>query len=229
MNRIIYREERKINGATVLFFLFNIDSIKDSIRETYDFISDKSWIYQFSDLGVKGSFLVRAEKTIDYLKEKFMDDSMISSSTGEYIVSVTSNKIIISELKYSEVPLGEVIKEKAVGNPGFDYFSENINEKYIIFGEAKYIKNKSAWSSALSQIVRFINEQKDISDLLAIEKFVSNASAANMMKKLKGYSAGFSFIGNENKLIDTLMKNNNFLELIKYKEIILIGVSFGEK
>lgn len=229
MQNIIHYEKRKLDDASVIFIVVNIDSLKHSIKEVYENISDTSWINQFSDSYVKNSLLVRASKTIEYLENIFNDDSSLSSSIGEYIVSVNSRNAIINKLKYTDIPLGELIKERKVGNGGFDYFSENTMEKYIIFGEAKFKKGKSGYKNAILQIIKFIDDGKDVSDVLDIEKFVSSKSLENMNNGIKGFSAGFSFVGRENELIDLLLKEEQFSKLLKYKELILVGVKFDEK
>ena len=228
MFKVVYNEKRRINQCNVLFFLAEINNIKNAIEETYNCISNVSWINNFSDENVIKAYCVRTKITIDKLREAFEQVNFLSSSTGEYIISITAKNVIVSELKYKDIPLGELIKERAIGNGGFDYYSENLIDKIAIFGEAKYKKNTSTYSIAINQIVSFINKEKDVSDFLEVDKFMEYETAVNMNNKVKGFSAGFCFYGNEKKIIDYLMKSNDFIELTKYKEIILIGVKFNE-
>jgi hypothetical protein len=64
-------------------------------------------------------------------------DDNITRDSGEYVVSELARKSVIEVYDYLDIPLAELIKKQKVGNPGFDFYSENKNQ-IILFGEAKY-------------------------------------------------------------------------------------------
>ena len=227
MYEIINIYKSKSENTNILFYYIEIDDIKKSLKETYKVMSDSSWIEKLSDETLKDSFRVRLEYTISELYDLFQEDTKLSRSTGEYLISVTSKKIIVNDLKYSDIPLGEAIGKRTIGNGGFDYYAENLLKNYIIFGEAKYRKDISAYTDALDQIVEFINKEKDIADYADIAHFVSENAKKNMKNNVKGYSAGFTFKGYADKLIDKISKSLDYAELLKYEELVLIGVKIN--
>ncbi len=229
MYEVAYEEVKKINNTKVNFFVIDIKDLKAALKNTYEKLSDSSWINQFEDEALKLAYRTRLERTINVLEEEFKKDSALTKSTGEYLVSITSKEIIVDKMSYTDIPLGEIVGSKSTGNGGFDYFSENKDEHYIIFGEAKYKTNKSAYSSALNQIIDFINENKDMSDYITIRDFIDKESGDNLVSGVKGYSAGFTFIGKNESLLENIFNDDKYKSLLNYEEIILIGVTINEK
>ena len=72
------------------------------------------------------------------------------------------------------------------------FHTANITTDTVIFGEAKYLSRTSAYSSALPQIERFINERKDIEDLPDLKPFCTTNALNRANRGQKGFAAAFS-------------------------------------
>lgn len=119
----------------ITFIRINPTDIALTLRDVFDSLSNLSWIAQFDEEYIKSSFKVRSEATVKYIAEKIIrsNDDSITSNSGEYVISELARKSLINNMKYADIPLGELIKEQKVGNPGFDFYSETI-EQIILFG-----------------------------------------------------------------------------------------------
>lgn len=216
--------EKEKGNATIIFFDISIEKLNESIAEAYSIISDSSWIKRLDNEALKKSFEARLEYTIKKLESIFKENNSLSKSIGEYLISINSKTVLVKELNYSDIPLGEVIGKRSIGNGGFDYYSENSIENYIIFGEAKYINNKNAYNTALYQIIKFIQQKKDDADYADICSFVSEKAGKSLVDGKKGYSAGFSLCENSEKTIKKILSKPEFQKFLEYEELILIGV-----
>lgn len=188
-------------------------------------LSSMCWISQMSDV-LKQSYQVRAQGTIDRLRNDFTNgtDSEIVSNTGEYIVSELTRSSIVNGLNYMDIPLGELFKQKASGNPGFDIFTVNTNEQ-ILFGEAKYVANSNAYNNAIKQINRFIEEKRDLTDLPDLVQFDIANAISNASKGNRGFIAGFSSTTISDANLEQNIKDNDaYKALPKDKEIICVAV-----
>ena len=149
----------------------------------------------------------------------------VTRDTGEYVVSELARQALVNELKYLDIPLAELFKEQISGNPGFDFYSANL-EQIIIFGEAKYKTGYGAYQSALEQINRFEQIGTDIEDLPDIDRFCSDEALANVNKKKKGFIAAFSSKSTRTEvLLKHLQENENFKSLSEYEELICIAIN----
>jgi len=220
-------ENKKIEPH-ITFIRINPNDIALTLREVFESIANLSWINKFDDNYTRRSFSARAEKTINYIAENIIKatDDTITSESGEYVVSELARKSIVSELNYLDIPLAELIKSKKIGNPGFDFYSEN-NENIILFGEAKYLSNKSAYGSAFSQIVQFINEERHITDLVEIDKFYGEKALENVSdNNEQGFVAAFASRNTVSEvLINQIKKNRNYAKLSKHRELICVAVN----
>ena len=111
------------------------------------------------------------------------------------------------------------------GNPGFDFHTET-KDYYVVFGEAKYRQDNNPYNEALKQIKNFIENEKDIMELVDLKNFVSNGTKQWIdtdFGPMKAYAAAFS-MKKDAKLLKNI-ENNSFLkQLLKQKMIFLIGV-----
>ena len=98
-----------------------------TIKEILIELSNFSWLAKFNKAYLKKSMEHKAQATCDYLKKSFYDDqdNPLISNAGEYIVSTLSKRSIVEELGHLDVPLAELLGRKKVGNPGFDFFTED--------------------------------------------------------------------------------------------------------
>lgn len=188
-------------------------------------LSSMCWIGQMSEV-LREGYRIRAQSTIDKLSCDFNNgmNTGIISSTGEYIVSELTRSSIVNELDYMDIPLGELFKQKASGNPGFDIFTVNKNEQ-ILFGEAKYVANANAYNNAMEQINRFIEEKRDLSDIIDLEHFNIGNAIRNASNGNRGFIAGFSSTKISDAILEQHIKNNaEYKALPKDKEIICVAV-----
>ena len=170
---------------------------------------------------------MNCETLVNYIADNIIrrNESTVTSNSGEYVVSELARKAIVTQMTYLDIPLAELIKEKNVGNHGFDFYSKNL-ENILLFGEAKYVAGTNAYGSAFEQIVRFENEKRDSSDLIAIDRFCCDESKENFANGLKGYIAAFSSTTMPSEtLIKNIKENANYISLGKFNEIICVAVN----
>ncbi|OOG77486.1 hypothetical protein [Algoriphagus sp. A40] len=211
----------------ITFIRINPNDIELTLREVFTSLADLSWINAFDKDYVRGSFQVRAEATVKYISENIIksSDDKITSDSGEYVISELARLSIINELKYSDIPLAELIKKQKSGNPGFDFYSKN-KSNILLFGEAKYLAAQNAYGSAFKQIVRFISEESDIGDLQDIDKFCCEISLSNVINKKKGYVAAFASKNTDTELlVRNIQENEEYKALMSYNEIICVAVN----
>lgn len=211
----------------ITFIRINPTSIELTLKEVFISLSDLSWINNFDKDYVKDSFKVRADATIKHISDNIIisNADKITSDSGEYVISELARLSLINELKYSDIPLAELIKKQKSGNPGFDFYSENV-ANIILFGEAKYLAAQNAYGSAFSQIVRFIGDKSEIGDLQDIDKFCSPAGLENVSKSQKGFVAAFASKSIETEqLVKNIQANEDFKTLASHTEIICVAVN----
>ena len=211
----------------ITFIRINPTNIRLTLREVFQSLSDLSWLSSFDKDYMKDAFQVRAERTINYIANNIIgrDESNVTSNSGEYVVSELARKAVVTQMTYLDIPLAELIKEKDVGNHGFDFYSKNL-ENILLFGEAKYVANTNAYGKAFKQIVRFENEKRDFSDLIEIARFCCDESKENFSKGLKGYIAAFSSTTMPSEtLINNIKRNADYISLNNFSEIICVAVN----
>ena len=77
----------------------------------------------------------------------------------------------------------------------------------------------------MPQIVKFINESKDIEDLPELTPFCSYNALDRAGKGSKGFCAAFSSKNTTtDKIIENIVKRDDFNILLQYEEIILVSV-----
>lgn len=177
----------------VRYVRLQVVDVSITIQEIYQSISNVSWISRLSiHNALKRSFAVRAKRTADAVKTQFSEDiTQVEAKTGEYVVSESARRYLVDALHYSDIPLGEVIKQKRIGNPGYDFFSENM-QNILLFGEAKYRGDETGYREAINQAKKFRDEKSDEADLLDIANFVSEESLDRYEVGQKGFVAAFT-------------------------------------
>lgn len=126
------------------------EDIHDTLSHIFEVLSNLSWISAFDADYIQTSFRLRAESTIEDIKEKLKVSSTddVSGNAGEYVVSELAREAIVTKMAYLDIPLAELYNKKKSGNPGFDYHSQSNNET-VIFGEAKYLDDRNAYGTGL--------------------------------------------------------------------------------
>lgn len=211
----------------VFFLRIDPEDIAVTLRQILGVLFDCSWISKFDKGYTQASFLRRVEPTLVDIKQKLLaaDPDSISQDAGEYVVSELAREAIIQQLSYLDIPLAELYNKKKAGNPGFDFHSQTTDE-IIIFGEAKYLKDRNAFGSSLAQIVSFIAEEKDVKDILDLEHFCSEPALSAASEGKKGFAAAFSAKHtSSDDIIKHIQQNENYRELVKYEELLLVAVN----
>lgn len=202
-----------------------------TLREIYYSLSNLCWINNLPNVSrvFRRSLRARAEGTINVLREelKLRPDSSLSSSAGEYVVSELAHATVVNDLGYLDIPLGELIKQKIKGNPGFDFFAVNPKTIVLLFGEAKYSSNTNAYDRAFEQIVRFAEvEDKDIKDMADLEHLCPEEAQDKVVDGIKGYIAAFSATSMSDEVLKShIEKNLSYQELLKYEEVVCVAVN----
>ena len=202
-----------------------------TIREILFELAQFSWLSKISKEPIRNSFKIKADKTVKKLTEQFdnlTDNNDIKMSAGEYIVSTLSKRAIVNQLSHTDIPLMELLGRKVVGNPGFDFYTEDEVIGNIIFcGEAKYENGKNAHNESLKQSNVFIEKSKHIDDLSLLEHLTTHKSQVNLNNGIFGSSSAFSIKNSTDNLefIETLKKNEYFQKLIdKCNSAVFVGV-----
>lgn len=211
----------------ISFIRIEPTDIKLTLSEIFKSLSDLAWISQFDQDYVKAGFQTRAEDTVKYISDNIIakSEDEITKDTGELVVSELSRLTIVNEMQYLDIPLAELIKIKDIGNHGFDFYSKN-KDNILLFGEAKYNSRQNAYGRSFEQIARFEREKRDASDIIDIDKFCCEPSKENHAKGLKGFIASFSCKSTKtDNLIKSIKKNNDFISLDKFSELVIVAVN----
>lgn len=212
--------------AKVTFIRITPTDISMTLREVFQSLSELSWISAFDDEYIRESFNQRANDTITYIAENIItnEESEITSNSGEYVISELARKTIVEQKGYLDIPLAELFKIKDVGNHGFDFYSKN-NDLIILFGEAKYVANQSAYGRAFKAITKFIENKQDVSDIADIDRFCCQQSKQKFQSGQKGYIAAFASKQiSTDRLIQNIRRNTDYNSLIAYNELICVAV-----
>ena len=203
-----------------------------TIKEILIELSNFSWLAKFNKEYLRKSMEHKAQATCDYLKKSFYDDqdNPLVSNAGEYIVSTLSKRSIVEQLGHLDVPLAELLGRKKVGNPGFDFFTEDMDEHMVSCGESKYVNGVNAYNTSLGQIRQFVADKKYYDDIPILQALVEEEALEKMGNDQFGVSVAFSATNiSDNDLIDNIARNANFKELVKDYKIILVAVNMNEE
>ncbi|MFD0716232.1 hypothetical protein [Paenibacillus sp. GCM10027626] len=214
--------------ANVQFIRIDPEDLQVTLASILRTLMDMSWLKKFDEDFMQSSFEHRANKTIEDIQKKFenSEEDKIASDAGEYVISELARESLVSQLKYLNIPLAELLGKKISGNPGFDFHSQNSITDTVIFGEAKYVARQSAYSSALSQVVQFVKDGKDIDDVGDLKHFCTPNALQRVIKGNKGFAVAFSAKQTTtDTLIKTITKRQDFLDLLCHDEVILIAVN----
>ncbi|OMD89324.1 hypothetical protein BSK49_13145 [Paenibacillus odorifer] len=215
-------------NASVQFIRIDPEDLQVTLASIFRTLMDMSWLKKFDEDFMQASYEHRANKTIEDIRKKFenSEEDKITSDAGEYVISELARETLVDKLKYLNIPLAELLGKKISGNPGFDFHSQNSITDTVIFGEAKYIARQSAYPSALSQVVQFIKDGKDIDDVGDLKQFCTPSALQRVIKGNKGFAVAFSAKKTTSAaLINTITKRQDFLELLCHDEIFLIAVN----
>lgn len=213
------------NKCSVTYIRVKINDIQGQAEKIMVQILDNSWLSEFENEIDKASFITRAKPTIEILTNILKEvGNEIGAEFGEFLISSVAQATLETNYNHKKIPLAEIWKEKAKGNPGFDFHTIDLNN-ILFYGEAKYNSTENAYSKAISQISKFISKKKDIMELTDLQKLSSNVTSKHLQKNAKGYVAAFSLHNNFDNIFATIQNNKNLKQsLLKYPELFFIGI-----
>jgi hypothetical protein len=227
--KVIEHRQVNTNGtAKVQFLRIDPEDLSATLSDILTALMNLSWLSKFDEDYEIAAFTSRANKTIKDIEEKFSKsiDDKISKDAGEYVVSELAREAIVNELHYLDIPLAELLGKKKSGNPGFDFHRQNIDTDTVIFGESKYVTTTTAYSSALPQMVDFIEKGKDIEDLPELKPFCSAAALHRAYNGSKGFAAAFSAKSTKSdSIINNIIGRSDFQSLLSFEEVLLVAVN----
>ena len=224
---LITQKELPNNG---FYIRINVTDKLTSLQNIFKSLIDLSWIDSFfsNDEWLKESMQERSLITIRKISEDFDhgQNPSIKKETGEKMISEISRRTLIEDFDYWAMPIAELFKQKADGNPGFDFHTMIIEDEVLMFGEAKYITGYTAYNSAMNQIGTFIDQRKDIRDLAEVAYFMPNSNPLNKaVNNIKGYVAAFSTNGQSDEyIIPKVIHHRNYNKLSQYYRFIAIAI-----
>ena len=213
--------------VNVYFIRIDPEDLSITLQDILNELSNFSWLAKFDKGFLRTGMEVNAKKTCEALKKKFydVDGDPVVAEAGEYIVSVCSKRGLVEQLGHGDVPLAELLGRQKTGNPGFDFFTEEMSLHMVTCGEAKYVHGKNAYGTSLSQINRFIAEDKHKGDILILNGLVSDDSLNNLAEDNFGVCAAFSSTAiKTNALITNICSNPDFKKALSYSYIVLVAV-----
>ena len=196
-------------------------------RRIVDILSDNCWLSKLDEID-QAAYSERMQDTLDNIVADIENGSRAGASKAmvkvfmEYLISVNAQRALI-EKEHGEIPLAELWKEKASGNPGFDFHTISPHQM-LVFGEAKYTKNGSPYSNAISQVVKFIKRKKHTKELSDLRRFALKP-VKKVLKGQFGVAAAFSVkAGKAAHRIEQTIRHNAFKELLANKEVYILAV-----
>lgn len=213
------------NTCSVHLIHVQIDDIDKRANEMVHTVLDTSWLNKMDSVE-RIAFEACSERTIQKFVNEILNNvhGTVDTDFGEIMISDTAQCVLKSNRNHDVFPLADIIKERVSGNGGFDFHSESPSN-IANYGEAKYSGCSTRYSDALKQINEFINDRKDIAELITLRSFFSDDACSNVKKNIKGYTAAFSIHANKPKTIfQNAMTSSEFKCLLAYKEVYLIGV-----
>lgn len=189
------KEAKFIDSNSILFIRVKVNDLSKAVEYILNVFKDVSWLKDIEEDYLRESIEACTADTVNDLAKNLhhTNGNAVSKEVGEYVVSELSKESITdTDKKYKSIPLAEFFKQKISGNPGFDLHVENTDTKIILFGEAKYVSNKNAYSKAFEQIVRFEKEKNDLKDLKDLGPFCSREALNKVKPGTKGFIAAFS-------------------------------------
>lgn len=222
---IIETKQITCKNCKLNYIHVKVQNITQKAEEMVVDIIDNSWLKELDNEIDYNSFLERSRETIeDLVKILKSIGNEIGAEFGEYMISSVAQSTLQNSYNHDKFPLAELWKEKAKGNPGFDFHTISSNS-ILFFGEAKFNSNQNAYSTAISQICRFIDKKKDVRELTDLQKLNKSINEKHLTQDFKGYVAAFSVLNNFENIFKTIQENNKVKQYLhKYPEVFFIGI-----
>lgn len=215
------------DGATakVHLIVVQVNDVKAAANEIIAALNDVSWITKLNPVA-KLSYERTALRSIDKLTTDFGTvDSSITSSFGEYLVSIAAGDSLGVVLNHNVFPISELWKEKVTQNHGFDFHTESLRE-IVSFGEAKYVKGTNPYNASAKQILEFICVGKDGGDATHLVNFASKKAMQNLLNSSRGFTVAFSMNSDKPEyILKNALQSDIIKELINHsQELQIVGV-----
>lgn len=212
--------------ATIHLLGIEVDDVHEFAEEMVAIVSDTNWIQKLNPLA-KASYQATSQRTIAALVDIFTRaNGQIAKDFGEFMVSLSAAQTLASELGHNSFPLSEIWKEKLTGNHGFDYYTE-CTEELINCGEAKFNSTNNAYGAAARQVCEFVDDEKDIGDLVHLNNFASQSAVTKLMNDRKrGFCLAFSVNSNNmEQILVNALANSDVIRLSKEAiSLYIIGI-----
>lgn len=215
----------KETSCRVFCIHVKVGDIESRAQEMIRVVSDQSWISKLDATG-QAAFTAMAQKTIDRLVRKVLTqvNLPVSKNFGEYLISYSAQGVLETNHFHKRLPLAELLKEKVVGNPGFDFHTES-PMNHIMYGEAKYSGKHTPRKKAVDQINKFILDKKDDAELNVLRNFVSDTARQKALESKKGFVAAFSLNSTNAKVVfKKALKCKSIDSLLLFPELYLIAI-----
>lgn len=188
--------DRSFHQPHIRLLRIRPNNLQLTIRHIFVSLANMSWIDSFLPEYLRQSLYARVEPTVRTIANHLNDGNLtaVDSHSGELVVSELARQGVVNRYGYLDIPIGELIATQVAQNPGFDFYSVNLND-IILFGESKYVAARTAHNDALKQIVNFKRDQKDDKDLVTVHPFVPEGrrnAFVNYNNGQKGYIAAFA-------------------------------------
>ncbi len=221
MNIIDHSDKFLKDGIKIQVLEIIVDNIESHASNLIEILKSTLWIDKL-DIFMQKAYRATSKKTIEKLVQIFSDakNSEISSSFGEYLVSIVSGLALEREFGHERIPISELLKEKVTGNASFDYHT--IDDNVFVFGESKYSSVDNPYNDAIQQVKEFIADGKDDMDLIHLKNFSTKASENYILEK-KHYSISFSIVS-RNRLLVLKHAVDNYDYFKKFDKWYVIGV-----
>lgn len=218
----------KKSSTKVFSACVSISDISSTAQELILRVRDTSYLsgMDFSD---QQAFLAVAQPTIEKLADDIfanVEDS-VTTHFGEYLVSDSAQTLLELQFHHTRLPLAEIVKPRKSGNEAFDFHTTSPDD-VLTFGEAKYNATKNSYKDALKQIVGFINDKKDVGELIVLKHFTNKNAVKNASVGKKSYAAAFLINAKEpTKILENSLSHID--NLLGHEELYLIGVTIDGK
>lgn len=221
--------DRSFQQPNIRLLRIRPNNLQLTIRHIFVSLANTSWIDSFLPEELRPSLYARVVPTVENIADHFNNGNLTSvdSNSGELVVSELARQGVVNRYGYLDIPIGELIATQVAQNPGFDFYTVNLND-IILFGESKYVAARTAHNDALKQIVNFKRDKKDLKDLFTISPFIPNYkhnAIVNCNNGQKGYIAAFaSKQETDDELIAKIQANKYFQQLAGCSELICVAV-----
>lgn len=221
--------DRSFHQPHIRLLRIRPNNLQLTIRHIFVSLANMSWIDSFLPEYLRQSLYARVEPTVRTIANHLNDGNLtaVDSHSGELVVSELARQGVVNRYGYLDIPIGEFIATQVAQNPGFDFYSVNLND-IILFGESKYVAARTAHNDALKQIVNFKRDQKDDKDLVTVHPFVPEGrrnAFVNYNNGQKGYIAAFAAKNeSDDELITKIQANAYFQRLTDSSELICVAV-----